>query len=50
VEITVDQGQQSFRFQATASSKIDFPQAPEFHGRYLLTENHLLTSSFLSLS
>jgi 4'-phosphopantetheinyl transferase EntD len=48
VVLEIDISRQSYRFRPSALCEIDFPQDLAFHGRYLLTENHLFTSCYLT--
>jgi 4'-phosphopantetheinyl transferase EntD len=48
VVLEIDISRQVYRFRPSAVCEIDFPQDLVFHGRYLLTENHLYTSCFLT--
>lgn len=49
VVLDIDISRQQYRFRPSAACKIDFPQNHTFHGRYLITGNHLYTSCFLTL-
>ncbi|MEW8026659.1 MAG: 4'-phosphopantetheinyl transferase superfamily protein [Candidatus Thiodiazotropha sp.] len=48
VTLDVDIPRQRFQFRPTAACKIDFPQNLLFHGRYLVTGEHLYTGCFLT--
>jgi 4'-phosphopantetheinyl transferase EntD len=48
VVLDIDIPRQRYRFRPAAACSIDFPRDLTFHGRYLLTENHLYTSCFLT--
>jgi 4'-phosphopantetheinyl transferase EntD len=48
VELDIDIPQQRFSFSPTSSSEVDFPRDVLFHGCYLITEDHLYTSCYLT--
>lgn len=48
VEIEVDREGRSFSYRPSAGSNLPFPLELRFHGRYLITDGHLLTSAWLT--
>lgn len=48
VTLDVDISRQRFQFRPTAACKIDFPHHLQFHGGYLIAEEHLYTGCFLT--
>lgn len=48
VILDIDISRRRYSFRPSAACEVDFPRDLTFHGRYLLAENHLYTSSFLT--
>ncbi|MES9828173.1 MAG: 4'-phosphopantetheinyl transferase superfamily protein [Candidatus Thiodiazotropha sp.] len=48
VTLDVDISRQRFQFRPTAACSIDFPHHLQFHGGYLIAEEHLYTGCFLT--
>jgi 4'-phosphopantetheinyl transferase EntD len=48
VTLDLDIPRQRFSFSPTASCEVDFPRDMFFHGGYLMTEDHLYTSCYLT--
>lgn len=47
VEIMIDMERQGFNFKPSLQTQIQFPGNLHFHGRYEVTETHLITGCFL---
>ncbi|MEW8585910.1 MAG: 4'-phosphopantetheinyl transferase superfamily protein, partial [Candidatus Thiodiazotropha sp.] len=48
VSLDIDISNRQFIFTPTETCKVAFPQALEFHGRFLVWEDHLYTGCFLT--
>lgn len=48
VSLDIDISNRRFNFTPTEACKVEFPQALEFHGRFLVGESHLYTGCFLT--
>jgi 4'-phosphopantetheinyl transferase EntD len=50
VELQIDRDDQRYGFTPTADSIVRLPEGVVFHGRYELTDNHLLSGCYLTLA